>query len=218
MRHRHKTPPGSGRACLRTAGFTLVELVVAMGLFAVLLAVLMSAIIGMIGNLRKTQGIADASGQARVAFDRLDRQLRYATAVNRPVLVGQDWYLDFATLNTSGQIECRQWRVEAATELLQQRTWTVAQAAPPSWAGVATGVVNNPASQPPFTFVAADAQNPTQQVTVDLVLTRGANPPGHAETRSTLVARNTDTTTATNADTNSDGVSDQQVCQEVARS
>src|SRR5664280_100746 len=96
MRHRHKTPPGSGRACLRTAGFTLVELVVAMGLFAVLLVVLMFAIIGMIGNLRKTQGIADASGQARVAFDRLDRQLRYATAVNRPVLVGQDWYLDFA--------------------------------------------------------------------------------------------------------------------------
>ena len=90
MWHRRKTPPGSDRACLRTAGFTLVELVVAMGLFAVLLAVLMSAIIGMIGNLRKTQGIADASGQARVAFDRLDRQLRYATAVNRPVLVGQD--------------------------------------------------------------------------------------------------------------------------------
>src|SRR5674536_356756 len=149
MWHRSKTTPGSDRACLRTAGLTLVELVVAMGLYGVLRAVLMSAIIGMIGNLRKTQGIAGASGQARGAFDRLDRQLRYATAVNRPVLVGQDWYLDFATLNTSGQIECRQWRVEAATELLQQRTWpvgTVAPATPPSWAGVATGVVNNPAS------------------------------------------------------------------------
>jgi prepilin-type N-terminal cleavage/methylation domain-containing protein len=218
MWHRHETPPGSGRACLRTAGFTLVELVVAMGLFAVLLAVLMSAIIGMIGNLRKTQGIADASGQARVAFDRLDRQLRYATAVNRPVLVGQDWYLEFTTLDTAGQVGCRQWRVGGATDLLQQRAWTGAPVTPPSWAGVATGVVNNPASQPPFTFVAADAQHPTQQVTVDLVLTRGANPPGHAETRSTLVARNTDTTTATNADANGDGVSDQQVCQEVARS
>jgi prepilin-type N-terminal cleavage/methylation domain-containing protein len=207
-----------GRPQSGSGGFTLVELVVAMGLFAMLLAVLMTAVVGMEENLRKTQGIADASDQARLAFDRLDRQLRYATAVNRPVLVGQNWYLDFSTLNMSGSKECRQWRLDSAGQLMQQRSWTGTPAIAPAWVTAASGVVNDPASQQPFVFVGADAQHPTQQVVVDLVVQRGAKPPGHAETRVTLVARNTDPTTVTNGDNNGDGVSDQQVCQELPRS
>ncbi len=179
----------------RDAGFTLVELLVAMGLFAVLLTVMMGAIGAMTTDLRKTNGVSEAADQARRAFDRLDKQVRYADAISTPGKVGSDWYVEFLTTDTQGQHVCRQWRVEASTDRLQQRSWTpgTTPSSTPSWATVAVGVVNDPVALPPFVAepTAADSD---QQLSIDLLVERGARPAGRAETKTTFSARNTDLT------------------------
>ena len=57
-----------------------------MSIFAILLAVMMSVILGMTKSMNKTQSIADAAAQGLRAPQALDKELRYADWVN-PVAV-----------------------------------------------------------------------------------------------------------------------------------
>ncbi len=200
------------------SGFTLIELIVAMGIFSIFLSVMTAAVGGMTNSLRKTQGIADSADQARRVFDRLDRQIRYADAVNRETKVGQNWYIEFRTFDSKGVKTCRQWRLVAAQHRLQERSWTGTPVPAPAWTTVATGVVNAPATQRPFTFVPAGTTRVRQQVQLQLFLERGGKAAGKAATQTVLVARNTGVSTVTNDDANGDGASDIQVCTEAGRS
>ncbi len=196
-------------------GHTLVELLVAMGIFTTVIAVIAAAVTVLTADLRKTQNLASATDTARVTFSRLDKQVRYASAINRPVESGSDWYVEFVTIDPSNTQVCRQWRLVNSTHLLQQRSWPAAStpSSAPTWSTVATSVTNDPTTQPPFTFTASSAAAPSQQLGVNLVVSRGSLAAGTVQLTTTFAARNTDVTTATNADANNDGVSDTQVCQ-----
>lgn len=201
------------------SGYTLIELLVAMGLFTFLIVIFMSGIVQMTRSTVRVQNVTGSADEARRAFTRMDRQLRYASAVNRPVRVGDDWYLEFQTTSTGTTTgACTQWRLVDSGNRLQYRTWPdTGSPTASSWTTVASDVANDPTAQPPFSFAAADSTYTRQRVTLFLHVTDGQ--PGSAEVRATFVARNTSTATVTNADaTPADGVSDSQVCQQVGRS
>src|SRR5579875_3037879 len=192
------------------AGFSLPELLVSMVIFAVLLALMGTTIIEMNRDLRKTQGVSDASAQAQRAFDDLDRELREASSIDSATTQGGYPYLVFQSTSVTGSSTCYQWRVASGS--LQQRSFSPSATTAPAWQTVATGLVNPP-SKPPFTMIFANAStNLKQMVVIDLVVRRSANPPGTAETTTVLVGRNSSVSSQSNTDANNDGNSDNPVC------
>lgn len=181
------------------AGFTLVELLVAMGLFLVLLTVFGAAVAAMTDDVRKTQGISEATDNVRLAFDRFDKQVRYSYAINPATRVGNDWYVEFDTVDVNGNRICRQWRLSAADQDLQQRSWPAgtAPASAPAWSTVAAGVINDPSTEPPFTVAGTTVARPYQRLTLDLVVQRSAGPGGRAATSTAFYGRNTGPDTVT---------------------
>ena len=191
------------------AGFTLIELIVAMFLFSLLLGIFMSGIVLMTRDTVRVQNISNTEDQARRAFDRFDRQLRYASAVYPPGRVGDDWYFEYQTTATgSSTAQCTQWRVQHSTQQLQVRTWDDATGASPSgWVSVASHVSNDPTSEVPFTFTPADNTYMHQQVGLLLEVSIGTTTPVRLQV--SFVARNTSTATVTN--------NGGPVCQQVGR-
>jgi prepilin-type N-terminal cleavage/methylation domain-containing protein len=182
-----------------TDGFSLIELLVSMSIFTVLLAVMMSVVVGMNNSMNKTQSIADASAQGLRATQALDKQLRYADDLNPQPPAGTSSSpassISFEGLTNTGVAQCYQWRVSAGT--LQQRTWvssSTTSANPtltsPVWTTVATGMVNSA----PFVVTSppAPAAGVTgfMQVAVDLVMVGKGQKVGHAETKMVITARN----------------------------
>jgi type II secretory pathway pseudopilin PulG len=194
-----------------------------MSLIGVLVTIFMSGVVQMTKDTVRVQNVSNSADEARRAFDRFDRQLRSASEVNRPVEIGTTWYLEFRTTATGTLTPlCTQWRLVGATDQVQVRTWNDVLVPTVSvWGTIASRVINDPAvpAQNPFTWKAADSDYTRQRVTLYLIVSSGQ--PGGAQVQGTVVARNTSTTTVTNADAvpapNGDGVSDTQVCQQAGR-
>jgi hypothetical protein len=199
----------------RDAGHTLVELITAMTIFTFVLATITAAVVTLSADLRKSENLSASTDAARAAFSRLDQQVRYAVAINRPVESGTDWYVEFESVDSTNTHICHQWRLVNSTDTLQQRSWPAATtpSTAPAWQTVATSVTNDPSTQPPFVFTAASASIPAQQLMVNLVVSRGSQSTGTVNLTTTFAGRNTDTATVTNPDSNNDGISDTQVCQ-----
>lgn len=200
-------------------GYTLVEMLVAMTLMATLIAIFMAGIVQMTKATVRVENVSDSTDEARRAFSRMDLQLPYASAVNRPVRVGDDWYLEFRTTPTETTTGlCAQWRLVNSSHLLQYRTWSdVANPTVPDWITIASQVRNNPSTQVPFLYYPAGGSWARQRIFLYLYVTNGQ--PGSAWVYAHYVARNTSTATVTNPDSNpADGISDTQVCEQVGRS
>ncbi|HEY8730037.1 MAG TPA: type II secretion system protein [Acidothermaceae bacterium] len=182
-------------------GFSLIELLVSMAIFAVLLSVMMSVIIAMTKSSNKTQSVADAAAQGLRATQALDKQLRYADWVNptptSPATSVSTTSISFEGLTNAGVVQCYQWHLTGG--LLQQRSWTSASttasyptATSPTWTTVATGVANS-GSVPPFTVTPRPPTGTSadfSQVAVDLVMVGRSQSVGHAETKLVITARN----------------------------
>src|SRR5450631_1623392 len=109
-------------------GFSLIELLVSMTIFAVLLSVMMSVIIAMTKSSNKTQSVADAAAQGLRATQALDKELRYADWVNptptSPATSVSTTSISFEGLTNAGVVQCYQWHLTGG--VLQQRSWTSA--------------------------------------------------------------------------------------------
>jgi prepilin-type N-terminal cleavage/methylation domain-containing protein len=199
------------------SGFTLVELLVAMSLVGVLVAVFMAAVTQMTRATVRVQNVTTSSDEARRVYERFERQFRSASEVNRPVRTGTTWYLEFRTSATgTTTAQCTQWRYLASAGQVQLRTWSdVSSPVAGAWVTVGSRVVNDPVTQPPFAFAPADLTYSRQRVTLDLRASSGV--PGSARVSGLVVARNSSPNSVTNADGNGDGVSDNQVCQQAGR-
>jgi prepilin-type N-terminal cleavage/methylation domain-containing protein len=182
-------------------GFSLIELLVSMTIFSMLLAVMMSVILGMTKSMNKTQSIADAAAQGLRATQALDKQLRYADWINpstppAPLTIPAT-SISFEGLTNTGVLQCYQWHLTGG--LLQQRSWTSASttasyptASNPGWSTVAVGVANT-GPVPPFTVTArpsGSANTVFSQVAIDLVMVGKSQQVGHAETKLTVTLRN----------------------------
>jgi prepilin-type N-terminal cleavage/methylation domain-containing protein len=135
------------------SGMTLIELVVTMTIFLVLMSVFTTGLVQMYASEGRTEAIMTAQSQMHNAFVRLDREIRYASAISTPDTVGVDSYVEYLTTNTGIAI-CTELRLNIAGAQLQWRTWTQGSSplTPTAWSPLASGV----SSGQPFTFVASE--------------------------------------------------------------
>lgn len=195
------------RATTGDDGFTLVEFIVAMGIFAGLLAIFATAVSSFASTTVRINRTADQSAHARTAFNLLDKQVRAATAINPPGAntANVNWYVEFQQVALLPNT-CTQWVLRTDTHTLAMRTWvsgpTTAQT-PTPWRTIATDVVNystpstTATNVAPFTFTAATAGLEKQQLSVNLLFRQSLTGPV-TTIGSTYVARNSSSTSVTN--------------------
>lgn len=198
------------------SGFTLVEMLVALTLFSVLLALFTSATTMMYQSVRRQQGLADDADGARRVLQLLDKQVRYANGINTPGTTadGSTW-VEWRQGNHDQQQTCVQWRLTAAGDM-QFRTWAppLVAAVPP--VAVTPGPWSTRASRllPPATgsvfalgSTVGNGDGVRQQLTVAFRTAYG-RPVVQRASQVTLTALNTPTPTPPSP----------AVCQEVPRS
>jgi prepilin-type N-terminal cleavage/methylation domain-containing protein len=187
------------------AGVTLVEVMVGMVIMSVVMAMFMSSMIQMFRTANKTEAVSAAQSQIGIAFQRLDKEIRYAEGISVPMSDSTGWYVEYVT-TTTGTAICTQLWLDAASGQLKQRNW-VHGASYASITGVplASRVSANPTpfttSNPaPFTVSDPDSTFGFQRLRVALTATSGSD---KAESRKdvdvTFTAINTslDTSSAT---------------------
>jgi prepilin-type N-terminal cleavage/methylation domain-containing protein len=162
-------------------GFTLIELLVSMGIFAVILTIFMAAVAQMSKDTIRVSNTQAGQDELTRAYNRLDHSLRYAEAVNYPVLsASNNWYLEYLTTATSnGQPDfCTQYQLNSTADTLAYRTWTDGTLATLSgWTVTASRMINSPivAGQQPFTLIPAGGIYRNQSVQILLMTQNGGS-------------------------------------------
>lgn len=139
------------------SGVSIVELLVSMAIFVVVLVVFLAAVTTMSRTTARTQATGDSASQLRTVFQRLDKEVRYADAINPPAQSGGNIYVEYqipATVGT-GEAQCVQWRFVTTTKELQRRTWTPGDASSVTgWQTMVTDLRNDTSdpNQRPFVF------------------------------------------------------------------
>ncbi len=111
------------RAAGRDDGFSLIELMVTMTVMSVVLVVVIGAITQIYSAVTTTEATSIGRDQLGTAFNRLDKELRYAGWIAVPGQVGTRWYLEYA-LPTG----CRQLKYDAGVITLA--SWTLPSTTP----------------------------------------------------------------------------------------
>ena len=214
------TPPRSPeRRAPVDAGMTLVELLVAMGIFLVVIAVFMSGIVIMTKSTATASAVSDATSTARKVMDRFDKQVRYATAINAPgtgTTSGATYVEYMMPSQTAGATPvCVQWRYDGAAQTLALRTWPNSSSPSPSaWGQVASDVRNDAFGEPIFTFEPANEMDGNylvhQQLTVTVDI--GTGTAAGAKMSATYAARNSSMTGSPSNTLTADGQSSTPVC------
>lgn len=201
------------------AGLTLTELLVSMGIFTVILTIFISGMISMTRSTVRAQDITDAGDAVRLAFQTMDKQIRYSSSINFPGVGGSgSHYVEFiTTAQPDGAAPlCTQWRYDPTARTLGYRTWRdVATGSRSDWRVVAFDVRNDltgATPDNPFTLVRANASYLRQQLVVSVDAGRSATGGPGADIGTTFVARNSSQASPSNLDVNLDSVSDTPVC------
>lgn len=191
------------------AGVTIVELIVSMGIFVMVLVVFLAATVTMSRQAVRTQAVSDNASQLRTVFQRLDKELRYASAVNVPGTSNGDIYVEYlvpATAST-GDALCVQWRYDVDARELQRRSWAPGDATSVSgWSTAVTDLRNDltDPAQAPFVFHRAGPSGSKiflrQGLTVHLDAGLGvAGDARGSQLHVYMVARNSSTASETNS-------------------
>jgi prepilin-type N-terminal cleavage/methylation domain-containing protein len=155
--------------CLGTdgdAGLTLAEVLVAMGVMSVVMAMATTAILQMYRTSNRADVLWGNMTQLQTAFLQLDRSVRYATAISQPnttATVGGDWYVEWSSVSGTTTM-CSQLRLDGPSGLLQRRS-ELAGGQVSGWGTVASSLV----ASPPFLLQAASTSSyPHQRLTIDV--------------------------------------------------
>jgi len=192
-------------------GLTVVELVVSMGIFAAVIVVFMSAVASMSTTTVRTQVASDATSALRTVYQRLDKEVRFASEINPPATVGGDYYVEYLVPESTGTGDplCVQWRVDSSEAELQRRTWTPGDASSVSgWSTMVTDLRNDLSDpdQEPFVRHAAGIDGGVVYLRQSLAvyLDTGLGEERDSEGGQldvTFVANNTSTSSVTNGST-----------------
>ncbi|MEP6481573.1 MAG: type II secretion system protein [Rhodoglobus sp.] len=200
------------------SGFTLVEMIAAMLVFAIFAAILLTSTIGITRAVSKSELFVRSSSAELAVFQSFDRQIRYAESINFPG-TGNDGnrYIEFRTgadSTADGTVLCTQWRFVPALKVIQSRYWTdVVGSTKSPWITKISTVVDLGGSTYPFKLV--PATNVTDHATQRLVLSISSGTdlvtPG-AAISTTFIARNSSNQSPSNLSTHVVGASDTPVC------
>lgn len=198
-------------------GFTLVELLVAMLVFAVFLTILVGTVIGITRASSRAQLLSQSSSSLLLAFQNLDRQIRYANSVNFPGLGASGAsYFEFrvaAESSTTGYTTCSQWRFVPATKSIESRQWRDGVPfSPTSWSTKVSSVLDTGAANYPFQLLPATVDGlAKQQLTLTVSSGTDLINPG-ASISTTFVARNSSIQSPSNSNALVPGTSDTPIC------
>lgn len=189
-------------------GSTLMEVVVGMALMGIFLSIFTTAVFQMSRTINKVDAVTTSADQANQAFLRLDKLVRYASAISTAGRSSSgSWYVEMDN-TANGPDVCTQLRIDSASGQLQQRTWTVTTigtTAASSWSMLAYGITNGAVAvgnaDQPFTVPAgaAAASSPYQQLTVTLVVKSGSATSATTRSKVTFTAINSTASSTTNS-------------------
>jgi prepilin-type N-terminal cleavage/methylation domain-containing protein len=190
------------------AGFSLIELMVAMAIFTVFIAIVLTSVVAISRSAVRTQLVGQSTNSTLVVFGILDRQVRYADSINFPgVGASGNRYVEFrvpAASTVSGlQAICYQWRFSVANSQLESRQWNENNpAGATSWSPKLTDVADDGDPTHPFQMISANnTDKPRQQLLV--TLNPGANAQNAGASMSTtFIARNSSSSVLTSPSNN----------------
>lgn len=201
----------------RQAGYTLVELSAAMGIFSIFIVIFLIAVVGISRGTTTARNTLDSSGGALIVFQNLDRQVRYADSINFPGTGASGArYIEFRTPaanSVTGVATCTQWRFVPGDRRVESRRWdNVTGAALPVWTNKVNGISDRGGIGYPFSLIPAAPGSSAQQQ-LRLTLESGdAALGGETSLNNVFVARNSSLLSPSNVDVNNDGNSDSPVC------
>ncbi|WP_375496752.1 hypothetical protein [uncultured Jatrophihabitans sp.] len=193
-------------------GTTLMELLVGMAVMTVFMSIFLTATLMMTQTANKVEATSISASQTNQAFLRLDKTIRYASAISTPGVsaASGDWYveLDSPPTSVAGSDTCTQLRIDS--NKLQQRTWAITNGTAGTasgWTAIASSLTNGAAAtgsaDVPFTAPAASSAASTtfQRLQVVLVSTSGNATTATNRAQLTFTALNSDVSLASNATT-----------------
>lgn len=201
-------------------GMTLIELLVAMGIFGVLLSIFMAAVVQMTHVTVRVDNTQAGQAELSRAFSRLDHTLRYADSVNYPVKSGSgNWYLEYRTTASydGGPATCTQYQLNTTAQTFAYRTWTDGDLGTVTpWSVTASRIVNS-TTEPPFTLSPAGGINRNQVVGIDLITQRGTATQQQQQLDTSIVALNSSIDSPSNQGSGSPIASTTPVCNGIGR-
>jgi type II secretory pathway pseudopilin PulG len=142
------------------AGLTLIDVVVAMTLMSVVLMIVTTGVVDMYRTANRADTAADSQSRILAAFNRLDRQIRYAERIMVDDSDATHWVAEFSMKDSANVRQCVQLRLPKATGgALTSQQWPAASSTTPT--GTATTIaadVTRPSSAP-FTLIPAGTAN-----------------------------------------------------------
>ncbi|MCW2538669.1 MAG: hypothetical protein JWN95_394 [Frankiales bacterium] len=187
----------------RDGGFSLTEVLVTMGIMSIFMAMFTTALVQMFGTSNKIDRISQSTEQLNLAFQRVDKQIRYASSMNAPNSIATGttgpWYVEFVNTATGNDV-CTQLKLDGT--MFYERTWTGTPASTPVFVPLASNLA--PATSTPFSFYVATGTQTIQRLGLRLAASAGGTATSNLSV--TFAAMN-----SSQASTTNDGVS--LVCQ-----
>jgi prepilin-type N-terminal cleavage/methylation domain-containing protein len=182
------------------SGYTVIELMVALLIFSIFLAIVTTSILALTRAATKIQVAAVSTNQELAVFARFDHAIRYADAINlQGTGASGDTYIEFRIPSDStpnNQTMCTQWRYDPNLGTIASRQWqdgTFSTVTP--WDVQLKNVANDGGANYPFQY---QPPSPPNQLLGEMVLTvdAGNSVVKGAAISSTYVARNSRVTPA----------------------
>jgi prepilin-type N-terminal cleavage/methylation domain-containing protein len=182
-------------------GMSLVELMVAMLIFSVVMAVSFSVLASVQRQSSDVQAREDTVGNARLATEQMDRQIRSGNVLYDPQAenyhnpahpsVVQPSMRVYTQAN--GTQQCVQWYVDTYTDTLQFRSWS------PTWQtdGIVSGwsvvahYILNDASTPPFSLQGSTTPYGSRLLDISLLVQAPKAKGNPIQVQTSLSGRNT---------------------------
>lgn len=183
-------------------GYTLVELLVAMGVFSIFLAMFIAGVTSVSRASTQARIDAQTSSSIGIAMQRIERSVRYADAINYPGASGGASFVEWRTDSTSagsGVTTCTQLRYSEADGTLAMRSWEAASApSTGTWNVLVKDVRGEATDVYPFSTVpAASGVSNYQGLTVHTIA--GLSDAAGTEASSTIYARNSSVDSTSNS-------------------
>ena len=121
------------------AGFSMAEVLVSMAVMSIVMAIASTGFYEMFHTTDTAEASATAQVELQAAFNKLDREIRYAYRVNEAYSDTTNWYIDYVFIDDAGKNQCVQLSLPRAGGTLKRRQWPY----PAAISGPAAAVANN---------------------------------------------------------------------------